>query len=84
MRGLCDTCDQAAELFQWAGREDRNCAECHATLRRLVQLYETFKELEQTGGDANGLIPAIRHIEIQLANRIRLSTPPRNANAYMQ
>ncbi len=75
MRGLCDTCDQSSELFQLDGRQDRNCVECHTALRRTLELYETFRELERSGQDTSDLLPALRQVMGKLAARFRQSNP---------
>jgi hypothetical protein len=84
MRGLCDTCDQVSELFQLAGRNDRNCSECHATIGTAIQLYRNFQQVERAGGDTGDLVASLKHIVRRLFDRSQLAMPVVNANAYLQ
>ena len=50
MRGVCDTCEQASEVFRAPGRNDLLCSECYINIGTAIQLYQMLSDVERAGG----------------------------------
>jgi hypothetical protein len=84
MRGVCDTCDRIAELFQLPERKDLNCSECHASIATALQMYQTLNEIERAGGDAGEVTVHLERVLNGLLRRVRYGAMESGAITYVQ
>ena len=72
MRGICDTCEEAAEVFQAAGRTDLLCSECYINIGTAIQLYQTLCEIERAGAQSLELEAQLKKALDTLFSRVPL------------
>ena len=73
MRGICDTCEQASEVFQAAGRTDLLCSECYVNIGTAIQLYQMLREIERAGGQSLELEAQLKEALNTLFSRVPLN-----------
>jgi hypothetical protein len=73
MRGVCDTCEQASEVFHAPGRTDLLCSECYINLGTALQLYQMLCESERAGGQDFELEVRLNQALRRLFSRVPLS-----------
>lgn len=72
MRGICDSCNRVAELFELPGREDHNCSECDADISTMILLYETLNDAERRRMDVTQLETEVTEILLKFLERCSL------------
>jgi hypothetical protein len=72
MRGICDTCEEAREVFQPAGRTDLLCSECYINVGTAIQLYKMLCEIERAGGHDFELEVRLKEALRRLFSRVPL------------
>jgi hypothetical protein len=74
MRGVCDTCEQASEVFHVPGRTDLLCSECYINVGTAIQLYRMLCETERAGGHDFKLEVRLKEALRRLFGRVPLGT----------
>jgi hypothetical protein len=72
VKGICDSCDRVAELFELPGREDKNCSECDSDISTMILLYEALNDAERLGMDVGELESEVIEILFRFLERCSL------------